>query len=309
LEEPNKLWQHVRMMILRGLLGLLITFQAWLLAHRVHLHDALKNAAITPNGTGLPAQLFTSSRVASVDAETATVTLESGMIVQGDFILGADGVHSVTRRAVSGRDIKPHGSGKSAFRFLISRQAAQEDPVTAKFVQAPGELIIWYGADRRVVVYPTTNNQLLNFVCIHPEAESEAGSDTWNKEANLDQMLKIYKGFDPAMVALISKANVESLKAWKLLDMEVMTTWVKGRLALLGDAAHPFTPHQGQGAGQAIEDAATLGVVFPADTKKDEITARLELYEKIRKERAERIQEYSRIAGSDLKEGVKNDSG
>jgi 2-polyprenyl-6-methoxyphenol hydroxylase-like FAD-dependent oxidoreductase len=268
----------------------------------------LKNAAISPEGRGIPAKLSTSSRVIGVDAETATVTLENGQIVQGDFVIGADGVHSVTRKGVAGRDIKPHSSGKSAFRFLISRKVAQDDPVTAKVVQAPGELIIWYGADRRVVVYPTTNNQLLNFVCIHPEAESEAGSDGWNKRASLDQMLKIYEGFDPAIVALISKADEESLKAWTLLDMEVMSTWVKGKLALLGDAAHPFTPHQGQGAGQAIEDAASLAVVFPLDSKKEEITARLELFEKIRKERADRIQEYSRIAGSDLKEGVKNDS-
>jgi 2-polyprenyl-6-methoxyphenol hydroxylase-like FAD-dependent oxidoreductase len=268
----------------------------------------LKNAAISPEGRGIPAKLSTSSRVIGVDAETATVTLENGQIVQGDFVIGADGVHSVTRKGVAGRDIKPHSSGKSAFRFLISRKVAQDDPVTAKVVQSPGELIIWYGADRRVVVYPTTNNQLLNFVCIHPEAESEAGSDGWNKRASLDQMLKIYEGFDPAIVALISKADEESLKAWTLLDMEVMSTWVKGKLALLGDAAHPFTPHQGQGAGQAIEDAASLAVVFPLDSKKEEITARLELFEKIRKERADRIQEYSRIAGSDLKEGVKNDS-
>jgi 2-polyprenyl-6-methoxyphenol hydroxylase-like FAD-dependent oxidoreductase len=268
----------------------------------------LKNAAISPEGRGIPAKLSTSSRVIGVDAETATVTLENGQIVQGDCVIGADGVHSVTRKGVAGRDIKPHSSGKSAFRFLISRKVAQDDPVTAKVVQAPGELIIWYGADRRVVVYPTTNNQLLNFVCIHPEAESEAGSDGWNKRASLDQMLKIYEGFDPAIVALISKADEESLKAWTLLDMEVMSTWVKGKLALLGDAAHPFTPHQGQGAGQAIEDAASLAVVFPLDSKKEEITARLELFEKIRKERADRIQEYSRIAGSDLKEGVKNDS-
>jgi 2-polyprenyl-6-methoxyphenol hydroxylase-like FAD-dependent oxidoreductase len=274
----------------------------------VHLHDALKKAAVNPDGKGIPAKLFTSSRVIDVAAETATITLEDGQKIEGDFVLGADGVHSVTRKVVSGRDILPHSSGKSAFRFLISRQAAQDDPVTAKFVKAPGELIIWYGADRRVVVYPTTNNQLLNFVCIHPEAESEAGSDTWNKSANLDQMLKIYEGFDPAMIALISKADKDSLKVWNLLDMEVMETWVKGKLALLGDAAHPFTPHQGQGAGQAIEDAATLGVVFAANTPKDEITARLELFEKIRKERADRIQEYSRKAGSDIRDGVQHDS-
>jgi 2-polyprenyl-6-methoxyphenol hydroxylase-like FAD-dependent oxidoreductase len=274
----------------------------------VHLHNALKKAATESEGEGKPAKLLTSSRVVSVDPETATVTLENGSTFQGDFILGADGVHSVTRKVVAGRDINPYGSGKSAFRFLINRQLAQEDPITAKFVQRQGELIIWYAGDRRVVVYPTTNNQLLNFVCIHPESESEAGSDSWNKRASLEQMLKIYEGFDPAMVALISKADRESLKAWKLLDMELIDSWVKGKLALLGDAAHPFTPHQGQGAGQAIEDAATLGVVFPGDVKKEEITARLELYHQTRKDRAHRIQEYSRVAGRDIKEGTKNDS-
>jgi 2-polyprenyl-6-methoxyphenol hydroxylase-like FAD-dependent oxidoreductase len=251
---------------------------------------------------------LTASKVIAVDTETATVTLEHGEIFQGDFVIGADGVHSVTRKIVAGREIKPHSSGKSAFRFLISRQAAQDDPVTAKFVQKSGELIIWYGTDRRVVVYPTTNNQLLNIVCIHPETKSEAESEGWNQRASRDQLVKTYEGFDPAMIALISKADEETLKSWTLLDMEVMSTWVKDKLALLGDAAHPFTPHQGQGAGQAIEDAASLAVLFPTDIKREEIVERLKLYEKIRKERAHRIQEYSRIAGSDLKEGVKNDS-
>lgn len=285
LEEPNKLWQH-----------------PWLLAHRVHLHSTLKKAATSPEGKGTPAELHTSSRVVEVDSETATVTLENGTTFTGDFIVGSDGVHSVTRRTVCGRTVELLSSGKSAFRFLISKQAALDDPVTAKLVQKSGELIIWYGTDRRVVVYPTTNNELLNFVCIHPENESDAGADSWTKGAGLDQMLKIFEGFDPAMIALISKADKETLKVWKLLDMEVIPTWVKDNLALLGDAAHPFTPHQGQGGGQAIEDAATLAVVFPVDTKKEEIKERLQLYETIRKERADRIQEYSRIAGSDRTE-------
>ncbi len=71
--------------------------------------------------------------------------------------------------------MKPFSSGKSAFRFLISRQKALEDPKTKKLAEKNGELIIWYGTDRRVVMYPCQNNELLNFVCIHPEPESEAG--------------------------------------------------------------------------------------------------------------------------------------
>lgn len=117
-----------------------------------------------------------------MDETNATVTLENSTIVKGDLLLGADRVHSVTKRKVtaSGKDVKPYGSGKSAFRFMISRKTAQADPVTSKFVQKPGELIIWYGADRRVVLPPTTNNTLLNFTRIHPDFESEAGEGNWN---------------------------------------------------------------------------------------------------------------------------------
>jgi 2-polyprenyl-6-methoxyphenol hydroxylase-like FAD-dependent oxidoreductase len=253
----------------------------------------------------LPAELYTSSKVASVNASNATVTLLDGRTFQGDLVLGSDGVRSVTRKAIS--DIKPHGSGKSAFRFLISRKAAQDDPVTAKFVQKAGELIIWYASDRRVVVYPTTDNTLLNFVCIHPDTESDAGSDTWNGLGSREKLLKVYENFDPSLLALLRKADDE-LKVWKLMDMETLPTWVNHRLALLGDAAHPFLPHQGQGGGVAIEDAASLAVVLPGDTPINEIPARLQLYEQIRRERAHRIQDFSRIAGSDLRADVKFDS-
>lgn len=256
----------------------------------------------------MTAKLYTSSRVVDVDSTNATVFLEDGRQFQGDLVIGSDGVHSVTRRKVAGESVKPHGSGKSAFRFLISRKAAQEDPLTSKFVQKSGELIIWYGSDRRVVVYPTTNNELLNFVCIHPDSNSEAGDDTWNTRGNYERMLQVYEGFDPALLALLKKAHVDGLKVWKLLDMEVLPTWVDERLALLGDAAHPFLPHQGQGAGCAIEDGASLAVVLPEDTPRNEITARLQLYEKIRIKRANRLQEFSRVAGYDLKETVKFDS-
>lgn len=84
-------------------------------------------------------------------------------------------MQSRTRAKVVGTDIKPHPSGQSAFRFLVPRQTALEDPKTAPFVQANGQLIIWYGPDRRVVMYPCDDNTLLNFVCIHPRDESDPG--------------------------------------------------------------------------------------------------------------------------------------
>ena len=250
---------------------------------------------------------MTSKKVVDVDPRSATVFLDGGDKVTGDLVLGADGVHSVTRTKVPEGDVKPFGSGKSAFRFLIKRNVALEDSKTSKFVERPGNLVIWYGTDRRIVTYPTSNNQELNFVCIHPEAESEASGD-WNTEANLPKMLEVYKDFDPDVKALLEKADPSTLKVWKLLDMPVIPTWINDRLALLGDAAHPFLPHQGQGGGCAIEDAVSLAVVLPLDTTREEVPDRLKLYEKIRYERANRIQEYSRMAGRDLKSDVQMDS-
>ena len=110
-------------------------------------------------------------------------------------------------------------------------------------------------------------------------------------------MLDIYQKFDPTLVALLDKADTTTLKVWELLDMDQLPTWVTGRMALLGDAAHPFLPHQGQGAGCAMEDAAALAVALQRGTTVDEVAERLRLYESFRYERANRIQEYSRQAG------------
>lgn len=260
----------------------------------------------TPNADKHSAsiQLHTASRVVQVDPETATIKLEDDTEVQGDLVIGADGVHSITRKLLPGGDIQASCSGKSAFRFLVPKKAALEDPETSRFVERQGELCIWYDTDRRIVMYPTSHNTVLNFVLIHPESESaDEADESWGQSSNLQKMLQIYREFDPAILKLIGKAEPQSVKVWKLLDMPEIPVWHAGRLALLGDAAHPFLPHQGQGAGVAIEDAASLAVILPSGTPTSEIPERLQLYEEIRHERASRIQGYSRLAGQDRVQG------
>ncbi|KAL6154203.1 hypothetical protein ACJQWK_01744 [Exserohilum turcicum] len=118
-------------------------------------------------------------------------------------------------------------------------------------------------------------------------------------------MLRVFENFDPTLTGLMRKANPAQIKVWQLMDMEEIP-WTRDRVALLGDAAHPFTPHQGQGAAMAIEDAASLSVVLPQGTKPEEVVERLQLYEQIRRERAHKIQELSRQAGRDWVEGKLN---
>ncbi|KAK5954676.1 hypothetical protein OHC33_004400 [Knufia fluminis] len=275
---------------------------SWVLAHRVRLHDALKQAATSTSGKGKPVRLHLTSPIVDVDPASATIHFKDGSSAQGDLVIGADGVHSVTRTKLPGvsGSRKAFSSGKSAFRFFIHRQILLDDPVTQKYVESEGVMHICYGRDRRIVMYPTSNNTLINFVAIHPETETDqTATGDWNNAAPKGLLLEVFKSFSGDWTKILSYADNDSLKVWKLLDMEVLDTWTDYRLALLGDAAHPFLPHQGQGGGQAIEDAVALGVVLEEGITAVEVPDRLKLYQDIRKERAEKIQLYSRIVGQD----------
>lgn len=157
LIEANKQWQH-----------------PWQLVHRVHLHKKLMEVATQEGGKGIPAVLRFNCRVVDHDTETATVTLTTGEKVEGDLIVGADGVSSLARKKVRGGHLVPFSSGKSAFRFLVAREEALQDERTKKFAEKDGELVMCVGDDRKIVMYPCQNNELLNFVCIHPDEETAA---------------------------------------------------------------------------------------------------------------------------------------
>ncbi|KAK1991788.1 FAD binding domain-containing protein [Colletotrichum falcatum] len=268
----------------------------WLLASRAKFHDALKVKAVADGAT-----LHTSARVLDADPANGTISLLDGRVVKADVILGADGVYSATRSCIT--NVKPFSSGKSAFRFMIPRNIALADPVTRPVAEIYDGLLAWTGKSRRIIMYSCSNNQMLNFVCMHPDEDSPLGtqSSRWNAPVTTEQIMKVYRDFHPTVKSLLAKSGDSGISkgVWKLLDMEQIP-YTKDKMALLGDAAHPFTPHQGQGAMQAIEDAASLSIVLPRGTRPTAVPERLQLYEKIRSERAHKIQKYSREAGRDL---------
>ncbi|KAL4790685.1 hypothetical protein BDV19DRAFT_401896 [Aspergillus venezuelensis] len=270
--------------------------QRWLLVHRAHLHEGLKAAAQAP-GPGTPAILHTSNKVIDIDPQSASITLENGQVVSGDLVLGADGVHSHAKSKLPGGEkIKTFRSGKNAFRFLIKRQDALNDPETRSLVDEIGTWFLFDSPELRIVVYPCASGELLNFVCIHPDTMStinEEGGD-WNQGASKEALLDVYKDFSPQVLKLLSKADPATLKVWPLLDADDLPTWIEGRLALLGDAAHPFLPYRASGGAMAIEDAVSLGVMLPKGVAKADIPERLKLYETARQTRAMTIQNLTR---------------
>lgn len=213
------------------------------------------------------------------------------------MLVGADGVHSLTRTKLSqAKGIEPASSGKNAFRFLMTRQQALDDPETNSIARDFGAVDMWDSSDRRVVIYPCANNELLNFVCIHPDSMTtiDAGGDEYNQQISKDTLLEVYKDFNPQVRRLLEKADPVTLKLWPLLDMPTLPEWVEGRMAVLGDAVHPFLPYRASGGAMAIEDAVSLSVMLPHGIAADDVPERLEVYEKARHERATTIQGMTR---------------
>ncbi|KAF7919697.1 uncharacterized protein EAE97_011615 [Botrytis byssoidea] len=259
-----------------------------LLIHRVDLHNALKDIATSETGKGIPAVLHTRSRVASVDIEIPSLTLDDGSTHTGDFIIAADGIHSKIRSLLLKDLPPPEPSGTNAFRFLIPIDKIRVDPKTAHFVEKSGQLLLLYGKDRRIVAYPCRNNTLLNFVALHPEEETEASSEEWSQSASKDSLLNCYTSYTDDVQALLAKASPEDVKLW---------------MALLGDAAHGFLPHQGQGGAQAIEDSAAIGALFPLGTRSSDVQQRLKLYVEARYDRATLVQDFTRQAAFETPRG------
>ena len=157
---------------------------------------------------------------------------------------------------------------------------------------------MWYAKDRKIVYYPCANDTILNFVCIHP-AHLSATSDGYDAGANKSQLLDVFSGFHKSILALLGKADPQTLKVYPLFDMDTLPTFIADRLALIGDAAHPFLPHLAQGGAMAIEDAVALGVMLGNNATRESVPDRLNMYNEARYERATRIQHYTRLVGGD----------
>lgn len=185
---------------------------------------------------------------------------------------------------------------------MIHREDILADPVTRELGEAEGSMDLYFSEDVKIITYSCVYDTLINVVCIHPAQASDASAETYNKTVSLEQVLSVCQEFHPTILSLIKKCDTETLKVYPLFDASTLPTFVSGRLALIGDAAHPFTPFIGQGGATALEDAVSIGVLLSSSISRAEVPERLQLYNKARYERATRIQGYSRTAGGD---GVK----
>ena len=268
--------------------------------HRMDIHDTLKMFATKLDGHGEPAEIRTSSCVASCDPDAGTVTLKDGTIIKGDVIIGADGIKSALRKDVLGHEVQALPTGLSAYRLVLPSADLEKDEDFRKVIDPRSSFTsMVFGHDRRMIMGPARSGDLYSVVALVPDQRSEVDSDnSWTSKGDLGVLLEEYKDF-PAWATAPFRLAKEDIGLWQLRDIEPLDKWHRGRVILIGDAAHAMLPTQGQGASQAIEDAEALGAYFTdfkAGPSMDDVQKRLEAIFVARYERATTIQRYSREA-------------
>lgn len=211
----------------------------------------------------------------------AGVSTHDGRTFIAMAVIGADGLRSGMRNDVSGpAPLIP--TGKSAFRSVVERAALPA-------ALADGSTHIWLAPDAHVVHYPVRGGREVAVVVI---ASSSFSGEGWSHEAQVGSALTNVTLASPLAELLRS---APSWRQWALIAPEHEIASVTGRLALVGDAAHPTLPFLAQGGVMALEDSVVLAEVMAAH--RDDIPEALQQYRRLRETRVRRVAEASRRNG------------
>ncbi|KAF2202427.1 FAD/NAD(P)-binding domain-containing protein [Delitschia confertaspora ATCC 74209] len=257
--------------------------------HRGELHEVVFRYC--KEELGVPIHLGKRVRNYFEDGErgVAGIKLDDGETVEGDVVVGSDGVRSKARELVLGYFDKPKSSGYAVFRAWFSNKDMIADPETAHFCNNGDTFNGWIGPDVHFLFSTIKNGSDCCWVLTHRD---EADIDeSWSFPGRLEDVYKVLEGWDPMCKRIVSKTPEEVLVDWKLVYRDPLPTWVskEGRICLLGDAAHPFLPTSAQGATQALEDGVTLAITL-RKAGKNNVAAALKAYQDIRYDRVRKVQ-------------------
>ncbi len=209
--------------------------------HAVHRADLI--ALLLAGARDAGAVVMTGAKVATVrPGSPAAVETETGARHEGDLVVGADGLHSVARAALNGRNV-PFFTHQVAWRATLPADGPI-DPVAR----------VYMGAGRHIVTYPLRDGALHNIVAV--EERRVWAEESWSLTDDALAMRVAFQDFVPEVRGWLDRIDRPNL--WGLFRHPVARVWIAEGVALAGDAAHPTLPFLAQGANMALEDAYVL---------------------------------------------------
>lgn len=249
--------------------------------HRVELlkglyHECKKDSLIV---------LRASSKVVEVGdrAGHAFVKLENGEILEGPMVIGCDGLWSIVRQYVVGKE-QPRFSGHVAHRGVVPLKKLPPE-------LRPNDVVHWVRDDAHLVHYPIGTQGFFNIIAIYNTENKYENGDIHGKPEELHEK---FKGSQQSILNLIKE--LDTTRMWMLYDRDPIKHWYKNRVVLLGDAAHPTLPYLTQGAGMAIEDAVVLSNKLASS--KNDVEQAFQSYQNERYLRTGYVQLFSRAYGN-----------
>ena len=232
-------------------------------------------------------ELRASCEVDSYDQDGASVTVRvaSGEPIVAAALIGADGLWSRVRRKVVG-DGPPRVSGHTTYRSVIPTERMPED---LRWNAAT----LWAGPRCHVVHYPLSDWKVFNLVATY---HNDAPEPVAGKPVSREEVLAGFRHTHPIVQSIIEHGS--DWKLWVLCDRDPVLKWTDGRIALLGDAAHPMLQYFAQGACMAMEDAVCISHM--AERHAGDFERAFEAYERQRVLRATRVQLQSRAIGEHI---------
>jgi salicylate hydroxylase len=241
--------------------------------HRADLHQVLVNRVIQFKSDAI--RLGVKALGFDESESLIRLNLDNGQSIEGDVLIGADGIKSAIRSQIVGAT-PPRYTGDASWRVIVPTEGAS-DSLQVSTVD------IWVGPGRHAVTYPLRQGRLTNFVgCVEKPHWNE---ESWVAKQPWVDMEKDFRGWHSNIRAIIDAADKDHCYCWAMNDRVPVHNWSTRRATLLGDAAHPTLPYMAQGAAMAVEDAAVLA----RSLETFEVDKGLDIYSSHRSVRTERI--------------------